>query len=53
MAIENVRDELPLLEKFNDNHTHYKFPRFDEDPNVFEGLLIYWKDPREQDDDEV
>ncbi|TKA79737.1 hypothetical protein B0A55_04368 [Friedmanniomyces simplex] len=27
----------------------YRMPRFEEDPNIFEGLLIYWKQPHEED----
>ncbi|KAK3722959.1 hypothetical protein LTR37_002104 [Vermiconidia calcicola] len=36
-----------LKDDFEVQRLFYKFPRFDEDPKVFEGLNIYWKEPRE------
>lgn len=47
-ASGTTTDELKkmhaLYEKFVAKHTSYYFPRFEEDPNVFEGLNISWKD---------
>ncbi len=39
-----------LLATFNDCRGSYYLPRFQEDPSVFEGLKVYWKEP--MDDDE-
>ena len=44
-------EETQAVERFNADHGHYLFPPFDEDPNVFDGLSIYWKQPEESDDE--
>jgi hypothetical protein len=39
-------------EVFARSRASYRLPRFDEDPNVFEGLSIYWQNPSEENDQE-
>lgn len=38
-----------LYEKFNADHSSYYFPSFEEDPNIFEGLRICWREECEDD----
>lgn len=38
-----------LAKQFDEQHLKYQFPRFEDDPNVMEGMGIYWKE--EADDD--
>ena len=49
-AIMRIRTELRQLEQSIRSKRSYKFPRFEEDPNVFEGLRIFWEES--EDDDE-
>lgn len=39
-----------LADTFAAARNYYHFPRFHEDPSVFEGLQIYWKIPLDEDD---
>ena len=44
------RDALLLKDKFETERLFHSFPRFDEDPKVFEGLKIYWKEPKDSEE---
>lgn len=37
-------------ETFHEEYAMKKLPRFEEDPGVFEGLVVYWPEPREEKD---
>ena len=41
-------EEAKLVKKFHKDFRARRFPRFEEDPNVFEGLMIYSKEPRDE-----
>lgn len=38
------------VKQFLNDHGSQYFPRFEEDPNVFNGLMIYWRQPSDEDD---
>ncbi|KAK5135592.1 hypothetical protein LTR08_005072 [Meristemomyces frigidus] len=48
--IDQLKMQSKQAEQFVRSRRSYKFPRFEEDPNVFEGLTIFWKEA--QDDEE-
>ncbi|KAK4540117.1 hypothetical protein LTR36_009782 [Oleoguttula mirabilis] len=48
--IEHVRAQSRQATDFVHSRRSFRFPRFEEDPNVFEGLSIYWKEPQDEAD---
>ncbi|EME83856.1 uncharacterized protein MYCFIDRAFT_207085 [Pseudocercospora fijiensis CIRAD86] len=41
-----------LAKRFCDGRGVYRFPNFEVDPNIFDGMGIYWKEEKDSDDDE-
>lgn len=41
-----------LAKEFHDGHQMLKFPAFEIDPNVMDGMGIYWKEEGYEDEDE-
>lgn len=41
-----------LAKEFHDGHEMLKFPSFEDDPNVLDGIAIYWKEEKDEDEDE-
>jgi len=46
--IESIRTQSSQAVKFVQSRRSYRFPRFEDDPNVFEGLAIFWKEPQDE-----
>ena len=44
----DYRDMRALYEQFNAGYSSYDFPTFEEDPNVFQGLRISWKESTDE-----
>jgi hypothetical protein len=44
-----LEERRALYEKFDAEYSSYYFPSFEEDPNVFEGLRICWRNEGEND----
>lgn len=49
LSAEEFEEMRSLYDQFDANHSHYYFPTFDEDPNVFDGLQISWTNENEND----
>lgn len=49
-GVKNDRDVVALFTKFHNERASYYFPRFEEDQNIFEGLKVYWKEPKDEDE---
>ncbi|KAK5110600.1 hypothetical protein LTR85_000977 [Meristemomyces frigidus] len=47
--IMQVRTQAKQAADFVRSRRSYRFPRFEDDPNVFEGLSICWKEPQDED----
>ena len=41
-----------IAKEFMKSRIARRFPWFEEEPNVFEGLSFYWKPPKDDDDDD-
>ena len=39
---DEINEMRSLYQTFDTRYSNYRFPRFEEDPNVFEGLRICW-----------
>ena len=48
-SMGELNERRALYHGFEAEYSFYRFPRFEEDPNVFEGLRICWKDESEND----
>lgn len=48
-SAEELKEMHALYEKFDVDYPSYYFPTFDEDPNVFDGLRICWREQHEND----
>lgn len=46
-----VPEFVKAKKEFHQEYVMKKMLRFEEDPGVFEGLVVYWPEPREGDDD--
>lgn len=51
-SVDNLKQVLTLYKRFDSEYSTYYFPRFEEDPNIFEGLRIAWMIPKDETDDD-
>ena len=51
-SIDEHRDMRALYDRFNATYSSYYFPTFEEDPNIFEGLRVSWKELIDQNDND-
>ena len=45
-------EQYELVEDFQKRHRSVYFPRFEEDPNIFEGLMFHWREVGDEDERE-
>ncbi|KXT17527.1 hypothetical protein AC579_3224 [Pseudocercospora musae] len=48
-TLSNVIEAGLLAKRFCDGRRLYRFPTFDVDPNIFDGMSIYWKEEKDSD----
>ena len=48
----SAKNEYEVAKRFLQSHRSCYMPRFDEDPNIFEGMTVYWYEPKDDDDDD-
>jgi hypothetical protein len=50
---QGVSEVKNLAAQFHERHEMMKFPTFEVDPNVLDGIGIYWEEERDEDEDGV
>lgn len=50
LSIVDYNEMRKLYDQFNNDFSYYHFPTFEEDPNIFQGLRISWRNLEDEDE---